>query len=787
MLIDLPANESQSYWMGVTIMKKKNKKSYKSHSYPKKNRSHGHQRFYARFFSTRNGGIAFRIKYQSEVSELLSENNIDRSFYDEDDDVSSDTSIIEASSKKSDMFSTLVLDESEKFYIDTYNTRSAIDGDTVLIDVISGHDAKVTEVIHRSITEISGVVFEGEDEYGNTVLGVEPDIKRLHFLVLLDVPENRKPTPGDKVTVKITEYPDEYSPNAEGHIIKNYGSAYTKAANYAAILEENSVITEFSDEALAEADVVSLEPISLDGRVDLRLETVFTLDSAEAKDLDDAISVKKSSENYILSVHIADVSHYVREGSRLDREAMSRGTSIYFADKVIPMLPQALSNGICSLNGGADRYALTARIVVDPYGNILSTDLMKTVIRSCVRGVYSEFNSLVSGTATEEIKAKYAAIPKETLDAALELYEILKKKSNARGALELDTVEAGIVLDSNDFPVEIVKRERGVGELLIEQFMLCANEGVADWLNSRALPCVYRVHGQPDGEKLSAFFNFAHGLGISCPYSPKGAKLSAKSFASIIEQAKELGVSVPVSTMLLRTMMKARYSATCSEHFGLGAERYCHFTSPIRRYPDLSVHRIISAALECDDARLVSRRFSKFAELSAEMSTERELCALNAERQIDALFKALYLSKHIGEEFDATVSGVTSFGMFCSLDNTCEGLVPLTSLPDRYEFNEGTLSLSGAYHTFRLGDNVRVRVENVDIPTQKVDFSLTDEFYDELTRSARENSERYASSSVGTEQFFGNLPRNRRERRAHSEKSSGRAHSNSAARKGRRG
>jgi ribonuclease R len=402
---------------------------------------------------------------------------------------------------------------------------------------------------------------------------------------------------------------------------------------------------------------------------------------------------------------------------------MQRGTSVYFSDKVVPMLPVALSNGICSLNSGLDRYALSAIIDIDKFGEIKRVHPVKSIINSKVRGVYSEVNSLIDGTADETVKQKYSVIINDgTFDTALELYAKLKNKSARKGALELDTVEGKVILGENGDPVDIVRRERGVAELMIEQFMLCANEAIAGFMTAKGIPCVYRVHGKPDPDKIMSFVKFAHNLGLEPPYCKKDS-ITAAYFGTILDKAKEKELGVPVSYMLLRAMQKAKYSEVCEGHFGLASSCYCHFTSPIRRYPDLSVHRILSAFLKGDN----TEGYRAFAAKSAKKSSEAELSALEAERAIDDLYKALYMKAHIGESYDATVSSVTSFGLFCELDNTCEGLVPIASMKNLYSYDYDTMTLSCGNIRYRMGDRVKIKVNAVDVASRRVDFLLLDE------------------------------------------------------------
>jgi len=529
---------------------------------------------------------------------------------------------------------------------------------------------------------------------------------------------------GDKVEVRLDRslgYPIECD------VIRNFGGAYTKTANYSAILAECEITTDFSSEELAEAEFFATMPISSEGRVDRTSDVIFTIDGIGAKDLDDAVSLKKLRGGmWQLGVHIADVSYYVRERTHLDRAVMARGTSIYFTDKVVPMLPPALSNGACSLNPDEDKYALSAIINLSADGEILSVALEPTIIRSRVRGVYSEVNEIFEETASAEIKKKYKAVL-PALERMRELYLILKHRSENRGALELDRPEAEIILSEDGEPINIVKRERGDAERLIEQFMLCANEAVARLLYEKQIPCVYRVHEAPPPEKLSEFLTYAHNLGFDTTAISK-EKSSPSDFAALLSKARERDIAAPVSYSMLRAMSKARYSELKSSHFGLGIDCYAHFTSPIRRLSDLATHRIIHKVL------LENKRpeiYSGYARRAAAAATEGELRALNAERRIENLYKVIYMERHIGEVFDAVISSVTSFGFFAELENTCEGLVPISELPGVFIFDEGNLTLRSRDVTYRLADRVRVRVEEADVIKGKLRFSVVDDLWEE--------------------------------------------------------
>lgn len=613
----------------------------------------------------------------------------------------------------------------DKYYIEETDTHGAMNGDTVNVKLLPRRrDARVTEITERAIKSVIGTYIL-DDRNGEEYF-VQPDNSKLKFTIYIIGNESGvQALDGDKVAVRLTYYPERFGEEAEGVISAVFGDSCTREANYSAILHESGIATKFSAEAEAlAADCEHDVPVA-DGRVDFRGETVFTIDGADAKDLDDAISVKRKGDGYILGVHIADVSNYVRENSALDKEAMERGTSVYFSDKVVPMLPVTLSNGICSLNSGLDRYTLSAIIEIDKFGEIKGVKPCKGIINSKVRGVYTEVNAIIDGSADSSVTKKYAPILDGTLEVAFELYHKLKSKSERKGALDLDSAEAKIILDGEGEPIDIVRRGRGEAEKMIEQFMLCANEAIATYLTRKGLPCVYRIHEKPDYEKIASFIKFAHNLRLEPPYCKK-ENINAGYFGVILDKAKARGVGFPVSQVLLRSMQKAKYSEKNVGHFGLASSCYCHFTSPIRRYPDLAVHRILSAVIT-EEKDGSAKRYASFSVKAAKKSSEAELRALEAERNIDDLYKAIYMSKAVGKEFDAVISSVTSFGLFCMLENTCEGLVPLMQMKNRYWFDSETVTLSCGTHVYRLGDKVRIRVERVDVSTRRIDFSLVDE------------------------------------------------------------
>ena len=624
-----------------------------------------------------------------------------------------------------------VVTEKGDYFIPPKFTKGALNGDTVAIKKIEmsskfygkGNEAEVIAITKRSLDTFIGT-FKIIVRNGNrSIAKITPDNDKIKLDITAHAKHFNGATDGDKVLCKITSFPASELANAKCQILEVLGKADSKEANYKSVLLENGIVTEFSDDVLLEAEKVAAEPLSLKGRADLRNETIFTIDGADAKDLDDAISVKKTVGGFILGVHIADVSHYVREGSKIDTEAINRGTSVYFTDKVVPMLPKALSNGICSLNGGVDRYALSCIITLDNSGNIIYTELKNSIINSKVRGVYSELNDILENKENSEFYSKYAHIM-EDFDTMMELYEVLKSKSYRKGTMELESDESKIILDESGHPVEIIKRERGTTERLIEQFMLCANEAVATYLYNASIPCVYRVHDEPDTDKISAFASFARNLGVDVSSLNPKNKITSMQLSKVLESAEKVGHFSIVSNVLLRSLMKAKYSSVPKPHFGLATDLYCHFTSPIRRYPDLTVHRIIKSLLDGKIDERTIEKYDSFANLSATLSSENEIKAVSAERDIDDLYKSIYMADRIGMEYDAVICSVTGFGFFARTENLCDGLVPIESLGQGFMFDKENHILQRGKTTFRLGQRVKVVVLDSDIALRRVTFGL---------------------------------------------------------------
>lgn len=612
-------------------------------------------------------------------------------------------------------------------FIPEQKTLGAIDGD--LVEIIyhtykdySGEEkteGRVTKIVEYGRTFVIGTLDEeiyrhGRRTYRSSVL--IPDDP--HLSITPYVSEDLGAEVGDKVIAKLIR---NKTHTPECVVTEILGYTESREANYAAILAEVGIEIEFSPEELREADRLAKEPLSYEGRARFD-EIIFTMDGEGAKDLDDAVSIKKTDFGYRLGVHIADVAEYVRERTPLDRCAMSRGTSVYFVDKVVPMLPPALSNGACSLNSGEEKYALSAIIDLDENGGILNTEILESIIVSSVRGVYSEINSLLDGSADLQITEKYKTVS-PSLSIMRELYEILLKRRKESGYIDFDTDEAAIILGDEGEPIGVERRVRGLSERIIEQFMLVANEAVANLMCSKGIPCVYRIHEQPPEDKFADFVNFAHTLGFDTSVITK-REVSPKSLQHLLSLAEERGNLPQVSYAMLRSMAKAKYSAERSLHFGLGIDTYCHFTSPIRRLSDLATHRIIKNVL------ISSRRpeaYVSYAKRAAAAATEAELRAEGAERKIENLYKALYMAEHLGEEFLATVCSVTPYGLFCQLDNTCEGLVPISEMNGVYTFDEKTLTLRSRDKSYHIADTLRVLLEEVDIIRGKLRFSIVED------------------------------------------------------------
>lgn len=608
-------------------------------------------------------------------------------------------------------------DENGDVFIPPYATGKAWQGDRVLVhltDSPRGHkrEGEVMRILSLCTDEVTGTVMQR----GKTVF-VRPASKKYPDLI---IPKNRTldAHSGDRVAVKVM-FRGDGRLSAQGAITQIFGRNGTMEASIAAILHENGITVPFPDEVLRQADACgdTVDPAEAARRMDLREKLIFTIDGDDARDFDDAVSLEPIENGHmLLGVHIADVSHYVTPGSPLDDEAYRRGTSVYYPGHVVPMLPVALSNGICSLNPDVDRLAFSAFLEVDKDGRCHKSQFAKTVIRSKARMTYRKMNEIFDGN--EERRAEYAFLT-ETADRMHALSQAMRRRRMERGALDLDLPEAEILTDESGEPVEVSFRARGDAEKMIEEFMLAANEAVAAYMTHRNNPTVYRVHESPDPEKLRVFAQFARPFG----YRVDASKPSdTAQLQAVLDGAKDDPRQRALPTLLLRSLARARYDAECLGHYGLQAKEYLHFTSPIRRYPDLVAHRMLFKAIS-------GQQYTKsdwvFCEEAASQSTTREFAADTAERDIDKLYLAAYMEQFIGQDFDGEVSGVTSFGLFVSLTNAVEGLIRVEDLPgDDYEFDDQKMMLIGRRSRVRytMGTPMRVRLTAASRVTGLIDF-----------------------------------------------------------------
>lgn len=592
-------------------------------------------------------------------------------------------------------------------------------GDRVLVKLTERkngrgrREATVIRVLRRAGNELTGALVQRGNAYF-----VQPTSKK-YPEIMVDRHSLGDARVGDRVAVSVSHYGDEKI-MPQGVIQADLGEDGTMEASIAAILHENAVFDFFPDEVLRQADAVpqEVDPAALHGRLDLRDKLIFTIDGDDAKDFDDAVSLDRlDNGHYLLGVHIADVSHYVTPGSPLDQEAYRRGTSVYYPGHVVPMLPFALSHGICSLNPDVDRLTFSALMEVDKDGRRYGAKFAKSVIRSKARMTYNKVNKILAGD--EALRGEYAFLV-ETAQEMNELAHALYKRRIERGALELDIPEAQIMVDENGQPVAIQYRDRGESEKLIEEFMLQANEAVAEYMCKRGFPTVYRVHENPDPEKLRVFAQFARPFGYRIdPSKPE----DTFQFQTVLRGAKNDPRQRILPTLLLRSLARARYADECIGHYGLKAKFYLHFTSPIRRYPDLVAHRMLQKALA---GEAFTAADENWCEDAAAQSTTREQAADNCERDIDKLYIAAYMKQFIGEEFDAEVSGVQAFGVFAALENGCEGLIRIELLAgDYYQYDEQHMALVGR-HTgkrFTIGTPIRVKLIAASEVTGQIDFA----------------------------------------------------------------
>jgi ribonuclease R len=614
----------------------------------------------------------------------------------------------------------------DDIFIPPSELKNAMHGDTVLVRISSQtsgarKEGTIVRIIERGVTEIVGTYTESKN-FGFVI----PDDKKIVNDIFIPKHAKNGAVEGHKVVVRLTTYP-EGRISAEGEVVKILGHKNDPGVDILSIIHKHGLPLQFPEDVIEHANSIpdTISEEDLKGRRDLRDQMIVTIDGEDAKDLDDAVTVTKlENGNYKLGVHIADVSHYVTEGSPIDREAYERGTSVYLVDRVIPMIPHRLSNGICSLNPKVDRLTLSCEMEVNEHGEVVSHEIFQSVIRTTERMTYSDVNKILVDK-DEELRKKYEPLV-PMFELMAELAEILRNKRMERGAIDFDFKEAKVLVNEDGKPYDVVLRERSVAERLIEEFMLLANETVAEhfhWLN---VPFIYRVHEDPKPEKLQRFLEFITNFG----YIVKGTgnQIHPRALQEVLEAVRGEPEEMVISTVMLRSMKQARYDAESLGHYGLSTEFYTHFTSPIRRYPDLIVHRLIRTYLI--NGQLDAETQEKWAEKLpdiAEHASNMERRAVEAERETDDLKKAEFMEDKIGMEFDGIISSVTSFGLFVELPNTIEGLVHVSYLTDDYyRYDEHHYAMIGERtgKVYRIGDEITVRVINVDKEERIVDFEI---------------------------------------------------------------
>lgn len=597
------------------------------------------------------------------------------------------------------------------YFVPAKRMRGALNGDKVLAVPLKrgGDEAVVIKVLSRGVSRVTGRL----DRQGSSYF-VFPDDRAYNALVLIPVRNLGGAEVGDKVVAALTNQTERPC----GKIISVLGKDGDFYAEEEAIIASAELNTVFADHVEEAAQKAANAPVNTADRRDLRGLTTITIDGADTRDIDDAVSLEMTDGKYRLGVHIADVANYVKPNGCIDKEAYERGTSVYFPDRVLPMLPKALSNGACSLNENCDRYAVSCFMLFDGKGKKLGYELCESVIRSDRRMTYDEVTDILE--RGEEADGQYplvAPMLRQMAELCLKL-EALRERN---GEVSLDVKEAHIYVDERG-EIVIPEYGRALSHRIIEQFMISANESVAEYAAAKKLPFLYRVHESPSPEKVGLLYSFASDLGIRVKGNTEEA--TPKDFQRILNAAKDKPYAAVVSKVMLRSMQKARYCENNLGHFGLASKCYCHFTSPIRRYPDLFVHRILKLSLNGAKAEELSR-FIPFAESAAADTSERENRADRVERDVDDLYKIAYMEKRIGEEFDAVISGVTESGIFAELANAVEGMVRFENLPaDRYELFPEKFLLKGGRRSFRLGDAVRVKVANCDLASRRVQFTL---------------------------------------------------------------
>lgn len=614
----------------------------------------------------------------------------------------------------------------EDVFIPPNEMKNAMHGDIVLVRIStesSGQrkEGTIVRIIERGVKNVVGTYTESKN-FGFVI----PDDKKIVNDIFIPKQASHGAVEGHKVVVKLVTYP-EGRMSAEGEVIEILGHKNDPGIDILSVIHKHGLPQEFPGEALDQANNTpdEIDPREVDNRRDLRDQVIVTIDGADAKDLDDAVTVTKlDNGHYKLGVHIADVTHYVTEGSPIDKEASDRATSIYLVDRVIPMIPHRLSNGICSLNPKVDRLTLSCEMEVDSAGQVVKHDIFQSVIKTTERMTYADVNSILVDK-DEELRSRYEPLVPMFEDME-RLAEILRQKRMNRGAIDFDFKEAKVLVTEDGTPTDVVLRERSVAERLIEEFMLLANETVAEHFHWMNVPFIYRIHEDPNEEKLRRFLEFITNFGYIVRGS--GNSIHPRALQEVIEAVQGKPEEMVVSTVMLRSMKQAKYDPESVGHFGLSTDFYTHFTSPIRRYPDLIVHRLIRTYLIQGkiDNETQSKWKEKLPEI-ADHSSNMERRAVEAEREVDSMKKAEYMMDKIGEEYDGIISSVTNFGMFVELPNTIEGLVHVSYLTDDYyRYDERHYAMIGERtgNVFRIGDEITVRVINVNKEERSVDFEV---------------------------------------------------------------
>lgn len=616
--------------------------------------------------------------------------------------------------------------EPEDIYIPEFQINGALHGDLVQIALLtekpfSGKhkEGTVVKILQRSITRIVGT-FQKSKNFGFVI----PDNVKLGQDVFIPIERSKGAVDGHKVVVEITDYGND-TRKPEGKIVEIIGHINDPGTDIMSIIKAYDFPIEFSEKVLKQAQTVA-KPVSgadMAGRKDIRTWQMVTIDGEDAKDLDDAITLTKEGENYRLGVHIADVTNYVQEHSALDVEALERGTSVYLVDRVIPMLPHVLSNGICSLNAGEDRLALSCIMLIDAKGMVIDHEIAETVVQVDQRMSYTSVRKILKDKDEMEREKYKELVP--MFELMEELAAILREKRRRRGSIDFDFPETKIILDKQGRPLEIKPYERNVATRIIEDFMLIANETVAQDFFWQEIPFVYRTHDTPDPEKIQKLRLFINNFGYSIRISQE--EIHPKELQKLLEKIEDTPEEALISRLTLRSMKQAKYTTENTGHFGLATQYYCHFTSPIRRYPDLQIHRIIKETLRGKMTEKKIVHYEKILPEVASRSSQRERRADEAERETDKLKKVEYMSEHIGETFEGVISSITSWGIYVELPNTVEGMIHVTNLvDDYYYYDESAYEMIGeaTQKRYKLGQTLQVVVANTDKLLRTIDFVL---------------------------------------------------------------